>query len=84
MGLVITFPQVEKGKEPGIIRIRMNAGSPVSPGGDIRTGDSRDQFEKIFGQPVYRAGDRDVYLSNGMRLSVQYLFDRIRSITASY
>lgn len=84
LGLVITLQQTEKDTDPKILRIQMNAGSPVSPGGDIRTGDSRGQFERVFGKPAYRAGDRDVYLSNDMRISVQYLFDRIRSITAGY
>ena len=84
LGIIITFGQTEEGTEPRVLRIRMNTGSPVSPGGDIRTGDSREQFESVFGKPAYRAGDGDVYLSNGMRISVQYLFDRIQSITAGY
>ncbi len=66
------------------MEITIASGSPVSPGGDIRTGDTREVFERVFGEPAYRAGDRDVYLVNGMRLSVHYLFNKIRSITAGY
>lgn len=84
LGIIVTFSQAKKETEPHVLRIQMNTASPVSPGGDIRTGDSREQFEAVFGKPAYCAGDRDVYLSKGMRISVQYLFDRIRSITASY
>ncbi len=84
LGIILTFPQAEEQGEPGIREITMLSGSPVSPGGDIRTGDTRDAFEKVFGKPAYQAGDRDIYISNGMRLSVLYLFDSIRSITAGY
>jgi len=62
--------------------IRFGAGSPLTPGNDVRTGDSRSDFESIFGKPAYRAGDFEVYLKDGNRLSVLYLSDTIRSMTA--
>jgi len=62
--------------------IRFGAGSPLTPGNDVRTGDSRSDFESVFGKPAYRAGDFEVYLKDGNRLSVLYLSDTIRSMTA--
>lgn len=84
LGIVLSYPPAETGSEPRVMEITIASGSPVSPGGDIRTGDTREVFERVFGEPAYRAGDRDVYLVNGMRLSVHYLFNKIRSITAGY
>ncbi len=66
--------------------------SPVSPGGDIRTNDTRSQFENAFGKPAWVSGDREVYLVNGNRVSVLYLGGdgqegltaRIREITVEF
>ncbi len=65
-----------------IHRIRFGTGSPLTPGNDIRAGDSRNDFESVFGKSVYRAGDFEVYLKDGNRISVFYLSDKIRSVTA--
>lgn len=67
--------------EGKVSRVRIFAHSPLSPGFDVRTGDSRSDFESMFGKPVYRAGDCDVYMKDGNRISVLYLADRIRTIT---
>lgn len=67
------------GKEVSLVRIGTR--SPVSPGGDVRTGDSREDFERFFGKSAYRAGDCEVYLKDGNRISVFYLENRIRSMT---
>ena len=67
--------------EGKVSRVRIFAHSPLSPGFDIRTGDSRSDFESMFGRPAYRAGDCDVYMKDGNRISVLYLADRIRIMT---
>jgi len=61
--------------------IRLGVRSPVSPGGDIRCGDSRTQAESVFGKPSYRSGDCAVYFKDGNRVTVFYLSDKIRSIS---
>jgi hypothetical protein len=67
--------------EGKVSRVRIFPGSPLSPGFDIRTGDSRSDFESMFGKASYRAGDCDVYIKDGNRISVLYLADRIRIMT---
>ncbi|HHU35947.1 MAG TPA: hypothetical protein GXZ47_01825 [Treponema sp.] len=79
----VSLEQPVEGKDPRIARITLNQGSPVSPGGEIRTGDSRNDFEQTFGKPMYRSGDCEVYSVEGTRVTVLYLFERIRSITIS-
>ena len=71
------------GKEsPGKIdRIYLKNNSPISVGDDTRVGDKKIEFENIFGKPVYRTGDYDVYLFGGNRIAVLYLSEKIRSIT---
>lgn len=64
-----------------ITEICVGDGSPVSPGGDIRCGDRKDVFESLFGKSAYRAGDCEVYLKDGNRVSVLYLSGRIRFMT---
>lgn len=81
LGAEVSFTQPLDGKDPSIARITLYQGSPISPRADIRTGDSREYFEQVFGKPLYRSGDRDVYCAEGTRISVYYLFERIRSIT---
>lgn len=61
--------------------VRLGLRSPVSPGGDIRCGDSRALAEAVFGKPSYRSGDCAVYFRDGNRLTVFYLSDKIRSIS---
>lgn len=56
-------------------------GSPISPGSDLRCGDRRDEFEAAFGASAYRAGDCEVYVKDGNRVSVLYLAGRIRFMT---
>ena len=65
-----------------IRRIRFGSGSPLTPGGDLRAGDGRSDFETLFGKPAYRSGDFNVYLMDGNRISVFYLSDTIRNVTA--
>jgi hypothetical protein len=65
-----------------INRIRLITGSPISFGTELRTGDTRDAFELVFGQSSYTSGDCEVYLADGNRLSVFYLGNKIRSIIA--
>ena len=67
--------------EGNVSRVRIFPGSPLTPGFDIRTGDSRSDFESMFGKAAYRAGDCDVYIKDGNRISVLYLADRIRIMT---
>lgn len=63
-----------------ISQISLEALSPISPGGDVRTGDKRVDFEKVFGSPLYFAEDRTVYRAQGNQISVLYLADTIRSM----
>ena len=46
--------------------------SPVSLPGEIRTGDSRKDFETVFGFPRYREADAYVYFYNGIRFKVSF------------
>ncbi|HKL87239.1 MAG TPA: hypothetical protein VJ861_12980 [Treponemataceae bacterium] len=68
--------------KPVISLIRIENGSPVSPGKDIRTGDSFDDFIKAFGNHVYKTGDKYVFLIDENRLSVCNLYGTIRNMTA--
>lgn len=61
--------------------VSVGPGSPVSPGGDVRCGDRREDFESFFGKAAYRAGDCDVYVKDGNRIAVLYLAGRIRFMT---
>jgi hypothetical protein len=65
-----------------IVNIQFGLNSPLSPGYEIRCGDTRSDFEKYFGNPTYRAGDCDIYMKDGNRLSVFFLAGKIRSISA--
>ncbi len=62
--------------------IKLGFQSPISPGGDVRVGDKRADFEAVFGIPVWYANDAAVYFYRGNILSVQYLSGTIRSIRA--
>lgn len=62
--------------------IKLGSQSPISPGGDVRVGDKRADFEAVFGAPVWYANDAAVYFYRGNILSVQYLSGMIRSIRA--
>ncbi|HNY17823.1 MAG TPA: hypothetical protein PKL75_10240 [Treponemataceae bacterium] len=62
--------------------IRIVQLSPLSPGEDIRTGDTRAEFETVFGKPAWYANDEAIYRSRGNTLSVLYLSGRVRSIAA--
>jgi hypothetical protein len=61
--------------------VRVGKGSPVSPGGDVRCGDRREELEAVLGKSAYRAGDCDAYVKDGNRVSVLYLAGRIRFMT---
>ncbi len=62
----------------------LESGSPVSLPGDIRCGDSREDFEAVYGKPAYRSGDSEVYLRGANRIAVFYLSDKIRQLSISY
>lgn len=66
---------------PSVNLIRIGAGSPISPGNDLRTGDPFESFIQAFGKHVYKSGDRYVYLVKENRISVWNLYGTIRSIT---
>lgn len=50
---------------------------------DIRVGDSKKAFEKVFGKPVYFAGDCDIYFYGGAVLQVLYSSGTIKTISIS-
>lgn len=56
-----------------VLSVTVGPRSPVSPGGELRTGDTRQEWEGAFGLPAWRSADRSVYLVNGNRISVLYL-----------
>lgn len=62
--------------------IRIGPDSPLSPGADIRVGDTRADFEAAFGKPVWYADDAAVYRKGKDSLAVEYLGGRIRGILA--
>jgi hypothetical protein len=62
--------------------IRIGPLSPISPGGDIRTGDARADFEAIFGKPVWYANDEALYYYRGNAISVLYLAGKVRYIAS--
>jgi len=70
------------GTSQSIRLIRLGPHSPITPGGDIRTGDKKDDFEAIFGKPLWQANDCEVYAYRGNEISVFYLSGRIRAIIA--
>jgi hypothetical protein len=62
--------------------IRIGPNSPLSPGEDIRVGDTRASFEAAFGKPLWYADDAAVYRKGKDAIAVEYLGARIRSILA--
>ena len=63
--------------------LQMSVGFPSSLTlfNDIRTGDSREAFEKACGKAVYRSGDALMYHTQGNLLQVIYGNNKIRNIT---
>lgn len=77
----VLLTKQKSNSEPSISLIRMEAGSPVSPGNDLRTGDPIEDFIKVFGNHVYKSGDRYVFFVQENRISVWNLYGTIRSMT---
>ena len=63
--------------------LQMNIGFPssITLFNEIRTGDSRDAFEKVCGQALYRSCDALIYRKQGNLLQVVYGNNKIRNIT---
>ena len=63
--------------------LQMSIGFPSSLTlfNDIRTGDSREAFEKVCGKPMYRSCDALIYHKQGNLLQVMYGNNKIRNIT---
>ncbi len=74
---------VIRAKDQGGVVLQMTVGFPSSLTlfNDIRTGDTREAFEKVCGQPVYRSCDAFAYHRQGNLLLVIYGNNKIRNIT---
>jgi len=72
-----------RAKDQGGIVLQMSIGFPSSLTlfNEIRTGDSREAFEKICGKPVYRSCDALVYHRQGNLFQVLYGNNKIRNVT---
>ncbi|ULQ59696.1 hypothetical protein K7I13_14765 [Brucepastera parasyntrophica] len=80
---IFAIPEDKTKRTGKITLIKLKTGSPISPAGNIRTGDSRADFESVFGSPLYQAGDSRIYLKDGNRYAVLYLAGKIRQIIIS-
>lgn len=77
---------VSAGKDSAqrVLLVRVGMASPISLPGDIRAGDKASLLGESLGAVAYRAGDCEVYLKEGTRVSVFSRAGRIRSFTAGY
>lgn len=66
---------------PRIESITIGPNSPITLGKSIRTGDTKKDFETVFGPSRWLATDRSVFIHDGQELSVLFLSDKIQSIT---
>ncbi|AGT44422.1 hypothetical protein [Treponema pedis] len=57
--------------------------SVLSLPNDLRTGESKRNFEAVFGKPLYYAGDTETYFYKANKIQVMYLNDYIRFIYLS-
>ncbi len=64
--------------------VTLGAGSPVSPGGNVRVGDALADFEAEFGTGAYAVADGTAYLSGGLRMTVLAPYGTIRAISAGF
>ena len=64
-----------------VLQITLGYPSSLTIFQDVRTGDSRQDFEKVFGLPLYRSCDSLMYHRSGTLLQVLYGNNKIRSVT---
>lgn len=84
LAAIVRVAETTSGSGRIVKAIKLGSQSPISPGGDVRVGDKRAEFEAVFGVPVWYANDAAVYFYRGNILSVQYLSGTIRSIRAEW
>lgn len=63
-----------------IVRIEIAGNSPITFPTDLKLGDTREMFEKQYGNPFKRDYDFDVYSPQGHNVYVQFLSEKIRKI----
>lgn len=80
LAATVSVAESDSGRAVKAIRIGQN--SPLSPGNDIRAGDTRAAFEAAFGKPLWYADDAAVYRKGKDAIAVEYLGGRIRGILA--
>ncbi len=78
LSATVSVSEIDFGRAVKAIRIGSN--SPLSPGEDIRVGDTRISFEAAFGKPLWFADDAAVYRRGADAIAVEYLAGRIRGI----
>lgn len=64
-----------------VLQIAVGYPSSLTIFQDVRTGDSRQDFEKIFGSSLYRSCDSLMYHRSGTLIQVLYGNNKIRSVT---
>jgi len=70
-----------KGGDGSILQMSIGFPSSLTLFNEIRTGDSRESFEKVCGKAVYRSCDALMYHRQGNLLQVIYGNNKIRNIT---
>lgn len=74
---------VIRAREQGgtVMQLTVNYPSPLSLFTTLRTGDTREAFEQLCGQPLYYSADSAVYFQKGTILQVVYGNNKVRSVT---
>ena len=70
-----------KDGDGAVLQISIGFPSSLTLFNEIRTGDSRETFEKICGKAVYRSCDALIYHKQGNLLQVIYGNNKVRNIT---
>ena len=70
-----------KDGDGAVLQLTVGFPSSLTLFNDIRTGDSRDAFEKVCGKSVYRSCDAFIYHRQGNLLQVMYGNNKIRNVT---